>query len=281
MSDTTSHADAAASAAAPTIVTTDTWAALRALTPARLALGRAGASMPTKPHLEFQLAHARARTAVHHKLDVARLVGELTSFGHPVIALKSAAVSRAEYLQRPDKGRRLDLGSRAALQALPLAQQKYDVAFMIGDGLSAFAIEQHAVAFLGVLLPSLTADGWSIAPISVVEGARIALGDEIGEVIGATLVVVLIGERPGLSSPDSMGVYMTYAPRLGLTDDARNCISNIRREGLGYIEAAHKLIYLLQEARRRCLSGVSLKDAAMSAVCVAQTARRTFLLADD
>jgi ethanolamine ammonia-lyase small subunit len=244
------------------IVVADAWTKLRQYTPARIALGRSGTSLPTKPHLEFQLAHARARDAVHHELDVPRLRDSLQSRGLDTVLLHSAANNRSMYLQRPDKGRRLDADSRARLEERPCAPEPYDVAFVIGDGLSALAIEENAARFLDAMLPSLKGNDWRIAPFCIVKEARVAVGDEVGEVLGAKMVVVMIGERPGLSSPDSMGIYMTLNPRVGLTDESRNCISNIRPQGLGYQEAAYKLNYLMTEARRRGLSGVNLKDEA-------------------
>jgi ethanolamine ammonia-lyase small subunit len=255
------------------------WASLRQFTSARIALGRAGTSLPTAPHLAFQLAHARARTAVHHALGAAVLIGALQAGGHAVLYLKSAAGSRAQYLQRPEMGRQLDEASRATLADLLRPVDKTDVAFVIGDGLSAAAVEQHAAALLDAVIPKLKDSGWRIAPLVVVEGARVAIGDEIGANLNAACVVVLIGERPGLSSPDSMGAYLTYAPRPGLTDEARNCISNIRHEGLSTAEAARTLMYLLAEARKRQLSGVGLKDESCSPAALAAAPRRQFRLA--
>lgn len=244
------------------IVVNNPWDKLRQYTPARIALGRAGTSLPTKPHLEFQLAHARARNAVHHELDVGRLEGTLVARGYEVRVLHSAAGDRPTYLQRPDKGRRLDDESRDAVAHMECPAEGYDVVFVIGDGLSSFAIEENAAPFLDVILPPLVEQKWQIAPLVIVREARVAVGDEVGELLGAGMVVVLIGERPGLSSPDSMGVYMTLKPRVGLTDEARNCISNVRREGMSYEVAAHKLLYLMTEARKRGHSGVQLKDEA-------------------
>jgi len=242
---------------APTVA--NPWQALRQLTAARIALGRAGTSLPTRPHLEFQLAHARARDAVHHPLAVEPLRKALEQRGREVIALHSAAGDRLIYLQRPDQGRRLDPESRARLeQRSGGSKQGFDAAFVVADGLSAFAIEENAVPFLDAALAKL--EGWRIAPVTIVEQGRVAVGDEVGEILGAGMVAILIGERPGLSSPDSMGVYLTYNPRVGTTDAQRNCISNIRREGLSCELAAHKLYYLMSEARRRGLTGVALKD---------------------
>lgn len=237
------------------------WHALRRLTDARIALGRAGVSQPTAPQLAFQLAHAKARDAVHLALQAEALAQALCGQdGQAAALLHSAAADRGAYLQRPDLGRRLDDASRSKLEALARPVQPWDVAFVIADGLSALAVEQHALPFLQALAPRLAAERWSVAPNTVVEQGRVAVGDEIGELLGARAVVVLIGERPGLSSPDSMGLYLTWQPRIGLADAARNCISNVRPAGLQYAEAAYKLHYLLSEARRRRLSGVALKD---------------------
>lgn len=254
------------------------WTRLRQYTPARIALGRAGTSLPTKPHLEFQLAHARARNAVHHELDVAKVKTALEAQGHEVLVGHSAAESRPVYLQRPDKGRVLDEPSRAAIVALPKPAEPYDVAIMVGDGLSALAIEENATQFLNTLMPALRAGHWRTAPVVIVKQARVAAGDEVGELLGALIVVVLIGERPGLSSPDSLGIYMTLNPRRGLTDEARNCISNVRKEGMSYAVAAHKLMFLMNEARRRQVSGVLLKDEAEALPQAIATTARNFLL---
>jgi ethanolamine ammonia-lyase small subunit len=263
------------------IVVGDPWGKLRQYTPARIALGRAGTSLPTKPHLEFQLAHARARAAVHHELDIPALQAELRARGYEMLLLHSSADSRPVYLQRPDKGRRLDAESRATLEKRPKPAKPYDVAFVIGDGLSAMAIEENALSFLDVMLPSLSKNDWHVAPLCIVKEARVAIGDEIGGLLGAKLVVILIGERPGLSSPDSMGIYMTLDPRVGLTDESRNCISNIRPEGLSYEHAAYKLNYLMTEARRRGLSGVNLKDEAEALPQSRSTSAENFLIEKD
>lgn len=264
-------------------VTVNPWQDLRRFTSARIALGRSGVSQPTQPHLAFQLAHAQARDAVHLELDVNALQKALqltlvdlksarsdkNSEGGllEVLTLQSASADRNTYLQRPDLGRRLSPSSRDALLArLPKGhtpeQRLFDVAFVVADGLSALAIASHAVPFLGLVLPRLDAEGWAIAPLTVITQGRVAVADEIGELLQARLVVILIGERPGLSSPDSMGIYMTWMPSVGLTDASRNCISNIRPGGLTYEEGAHKLHYLMAQARLRELSGVGLKDEA-------------------
>ena len=235
------------------------WHGLRRFTQARIALGRAGTSLPTERHLEFQIAHARARDAVHRALAIAPLVAALEQRGLEVVVLRSAAGDRLIYLQRPDQGRRLERDSREALEARG-PKEAYDAAFVIADGLSALAIEENAVPLLAAALELLAPAEWRIAPIVIVEQGRVAVGDEVGQILGAGMVAILIGERPGLSSPDSMGIYLTHAPRVGTTDAQRNCISNIRREGLSCEAAARKLHYLMTEARRRKLTGVGLKD---------------------
>ncbi len=289
---------------APT-VTANPWHALRRFTDARIALGRSGVSLPTQPHLAFQLAHAQARDAVHLALDVDALrvaldaVGAAAGLSQATMILQSAAPDRDTYLQRPDLGRRLSTASREALLArLPASeteatspgngrpetpeQRMHDIAFVVADGLSALAIGSHAVNFLACILPMLQSEGWHVAPLSLVTQGRVAVADEIGQLLRARLVVILIGERPGLSSPDSMGLYLTWMPSVGLTDAARNCISNVRPAGLPCEEAARKLHYLLSEARHRRLSGVALKDETGSADGLPeQAATRNFLLPAD
>jgi ethanolamine ammonia-lyase small subunit len=232
------------------------WLQLRRHTPARIGLERAGISLATADHLKFQLAHAQARDAVYDALDVGALLEGLRSRGLRPLHVHSAAVNRRDYLLRPDHGRRLDAASRVALSG----EGTCGLAFVIADGLSARAVERHALPILDALLPTLTQRDFSVGPATLVEFGRVAVGDEIGAALKAELIVVLIGERPGLSSPDSMGAYITWAPRIGRTDSERNCVSNIRPEGLGYAEAAAKLLYLLTAARARRLSGVMLKD---------------------
>ena len=234
----------------------DPWSVLRQFTQARIALGRTGHSVPTTPLLAFNLAHAQARDAVHHPLDVNQLHEALHARGFDTLDVHSAAPDREHYLRRPDLGRRLSDESRATLAQLPT--QSNDLLFVIGDGLSAFAASKQAVPLLQAIHPKLT--DWIIGPVVVARQARVALGDEIGELLGAKIVVMLIGERPGLSSPDSLGIYVTYAPKAGCSDAQRNCISNVRPEGLDYPQAAHKLHYLLTQARKLKVTGVGLKD---------------------
>jgi ethanolamine ammonia-lyase small subunit len=260
------------------------WQGLRRFTAARIALGRTGISLPTNPQLAFQLAHAQARDAVHLPLDVPQLKHALEMQGvttaSACLALDSAAEDRFVYLQRPDLGRRLSDQSRALLHAARPANP-YDIAFVIADGLSSLAIAQNAAPFLAQVMPMMERENWTVAPLVITRQGRVAIGDEIGELLGAKLVVVLIGERPGLSSPDSMGLYLTWMPKVGLTDAARNCISNVRPAGLRYEEAAFKLHYLLSEAHKRRLTGVQLKDETAEAPNALNASQRNFLLEDD
>jgi ethanolamine ammonia-lyase small subunit len=232
---------------------------LRDFTSARVGLSRAGNSLPTSELLALQLAHARAREAVHSKLDVQSLGIELKRLVDEVLFVRSAAPNRATYLHRPDLGRMLDDESRKLLAG---RRGRFDAFFAIADGLSALAVQFHAARLVESCLNLLDRADWKLGPVVVVEQGRVAIGDEIGEALGAALCVVLIGERPGLSSPDSLGVYLSWNPHPGLTDADRNCISNIRTEGLSYAAAANKLVFLMNEARRRKLSGVGLKEDA-------------------
>jgi ethanolamine ammonia-lyase small subunit len=245
------------------------WSALRQFTDARIALGRAGQSLPTAAHLQFQWAHAQARDAVHIPLDVASIEQPLQAMGIETLALHSAAPDRRSYLQRPDWGRKLDEPSRAALQRWREQHANAappDVCIVVADGLSPLAIHSNAIAFIQLLLERLQRDtpAWQVAPVCVVQQGRVAVGDDIGERLAAKLVIVLIGERPGLSSPDSLGIYMTWAPRVGCTDAQRNCISNVRSAGLALKDAAFKLHGLMRQARTLQLTGVGLKDDAPS-----------------
>jgi len=248
------------------MTTPATWNSLRAFTDARIALGRAGVSQPTAAHLAFQLAHAQARDAVQGQLDVSGMQQAIEALGQRAIHLHSAAPDRAHYLQRPDWGRRLDAPSRERVLGLCPAEgaAPFDLAVVVADGLSPLAVQRHVPTLLAHLLPLLRAEAieqpWHLAPLMLVEQGRVAVGDEVGECLGARCVLVLIGERPGLSSPDSLGVYFTWAPRVGRSDAERNCVSNIRDAGLVPERAARKLHILLREARRRELSGIALKD---------------------
>ncbi|HEU4458841.1 MAG TPA: ethanolamine ammonia-lyase subunit EutC [Methylibium sp.] len=237
-------------------VTPQGWRFLRRHTDARIALGRAGRSLPTTAQLDFAIAHAQARDAVHLAFDIDAIDAALKARGLETLRLRSAAPDRAAYLQRPDLGRRLDKASRAALAGRE--KREVDLAIVVADGLSALAIHRHALPLIEATLARL--DGWRLAPIALVEQGRVAIGDEIGEALGARCVAVLIGERPGLSSPDSLGIYLSWAPRVGLADSARNCISNVRAAGLAIDAAAGKLHQLLADARRLQLTGIGLKD---------------------
>lgn len=244
-------------------VTADPWEELRRLTSARIALGRAGTSLPTAAQLDFQFAHAQARDAVHLPFDHQSVRDQLTARERDNLLLHSAAEDRYTYLQRPDLGRRLS--EESARQLDEYAAQHpggCDLAVVVADGLSALAVQRHTEPFLGRLEEQALAEGWTLSPVVLVQQGRVAIADEVAERLGACMVVILIGERPGLSSPDSLGLYFTYAPKVGLTDATRNCISNIRLEGLSYGMAAHRLMYLMREACRRQLSGVGLKDEA-------------------
>jgi ethanolamine ammonia-lyase small subunit len=234
----------------------DVWSQLRHFTAARIGLGRAGNSLPTAALLDFTLAHAQARDAVHTPLAVEELTHALVNEGlsQPVV-VHSQAHDRMQYLLRPDLGRQLDEAGRSAIADLP---RGHDVVFVICDGLSSIAPMRHVVPLLHAVFPQLSS--WKIAPVVVAAQGRVAIGDEIGEMLHAKIAVVLIGERPGLTSPDSMGIYLTCSPQTGRSDAERNCISNVRPEGLPYDEAAHKLVYLLQQSRRLKMSGIALKD---------------------
>jgi len=231
------------------------WDELRRFTPARIGLGRSGVALPTHEVLAFGWAHARARDAVHAPLDVAALDADLRAAGFEACQVHSSAPDRATYLRRPDLGRQLDAAHHATLQAMPAP----DLALVVGDGLSSLAVQRHAVPLLVALREQL-GDKFSWSPIVIAQQTRVALGDDIGERLRARLAVMLVGERPGLSSPDSLGIYLTHAPRRGRHDAERNCISNVRPEGLPIAAAAHKLAWHIEQALQRGLTGVGLKD---------------------
>lgn len=261
----------------------DPWQKLRQFTNARIGLGRVGTSIPTDELLRFQLSHAQAIDAVHVPLNVDQL-GEQFSQSSilqdylPLHRLHSNARDRMEYLQRPDLGRELN---QSSLEMLSLEnQQSHDLVFVIADGLSSYAISHHAKAFVELLIEQLhqdTAKQWKIAPICVVEQGRVAVGDDVCSALNAKQVVLLIGERPGLSSPDSMGLYLTWQAQSGTEDSLRNCISNIRPEGLNYPAAVHKCMYLLNESRRLQLSGVKLKDRSEDTLLETTTSQQFYL----
>jgi ethanolamine ammonia-lyase small subunit len=240
------------------IVQYDPWASLKQYTTARIALGRTGTAIPLKEVLNFRLAHAHARDAVYSVLAVNALYEQLQGYHLPVLLLHSQAADRQEYLQRPDKGRQPDEESISVLQQA--THQEQDIAIILADGLSATAINVHAKPLLDLLIPMLKQAGLSLGPISIMQQGRVASGDGIGALLRSKITLMLIGERPGLSAADSMGAYITYDPKPGTTDEARNCISNIRRDGLQYQAAADNICYLLREALRLKLTGVTLKD---------------------
>jgi len=255
------------------------WEQLRDYTDARIGLGRTGISLPTDKLLDFQLSHAQARDAVHTPLDIEQLLNAFSSMplelelmnkkspkgilgdGCIPYLLHSQATNRHTYLQRPDLGRKLNKESKQKLQNLN-NDESYDLAIVVVDGLSSIAIKENAINFIHKLTKELVNDeqSWTLAPFTIVEQGRVAIGDDVGELLNAKAVLVLIGERPGLSSPDSLGLYLTYSPKVGLNDSNRNCISNVRKEGLSYEEATKKSLYLLKESRRLELSGVNIKD---------------------
>ncbi|MFG1420285.1 ethanolamine ammonia-lyase subunit EutC [Roseixanthobacter liquoris] len=236
----------------------DPWLAFARHTPARIALGRTGASLPTQEVLRFALAHAQARDAVHTPFDAEAVAAQVRALGFQTMQVASAAPTRDVYLRRPDLGRRLADADRAMLEAD--AQGPIDLALVVADGLSSAAVHAQAVPFLAALKPWIEKEKWRVSPVCIAAQARVALGDEVGAALKARAVLVMIGERPGLSSPDSLGLYLTFAPRPGRTDAERNCISNVRAEGLSHAAAAFKLAWLLKEALRRELTGVDLKD---------------------
>jgi ethanolamine ammonia-lyase small subunit len=237
----------------------DAWIALRRFTQARIALGRAGHAVPTAALLEFQLAHAQARDAVHFPWDLAAFAEQVRGIGAEVLILETPVTNRSEYLRRPDLGRVLTAAARNRLRRLNAAPA--DVALIVSNGLSSTAVERHGIPLLQAIVAGCRARGVSLSPVSLVADGRVALSDDIGSVLAARTAVIIVGERPGLSAADSLGIYMTYRPQPGNTDADRNCISNIRPpEGLGYADAAAKLLSLIGEALRLGISGVALKD---------------------
>lgn len=244
----------------------NSWHVLRQYTAARIGLGRAGISVPTKHLLDFQLAHAQAQDAVHLPLNTEQLISDIEVHS---LVVHSQVNDRSQYLQRPDLGRRLSADSVELLKhSSAPSDDPYDLAIVIVDGLSSFAIQKNAAPLLQVLTQRLaqqtliqdTGGICRLAPIVIVQQGRVAIGDEVGELLNAKSVLVFIGERPGLSSPDSLGLYLTWSPKVGLTDESRNCISNVRPQGLVYQEAVNKVFYLLTEAHQRKLTGVNLKE---------------------
>ena len=243
---------------APDSMSLDPWTQLKSFTRARIALGRAGSSLPTREILDFGLAHAMARDAVHLSLDVDALERDIQQLGFSTLKVHSRAPDRASYLLRPDWGRKLDEASLSALFGLH-SNEPIDFLLVVGDGLSSLAVSRHTIPMLEAIRSQLPSN-WKTGPVVIASQARVALGDNIGQALGARIVAMLIGERPGLSSPDSLGIYLTFSPMIGLSDADRNCISNIREEGLDYAIAAKKLVWLAKEAMRLKVSGVALKE---------------------
>jgi ethanolamine ammonia-lyase small subunit len=233
---------------------------LKEFTTARIGIGRTGISIPLKQSLAFKLAHAHARDAVYSELDIDKLSADLKQFELPVLLLHSRAAYREQYLQRPDLGRQLDESSVELLN--DHSNNAVDIVIIIADGLSATAVNHNAIGLLKILIPQLQSAGLKYAPVCLAKQGRVAIADDIGMHLKAKLSLILIGERPGLSSADSMGAYITFGPRPGLTDESRNCISNIRPGGLAFKPASKKIFYLIQESFKRKLSGVELKDNA-------------------
>lgn len=238
---------------------TDSWIALRRFTQARIALGRAGHAVPTRVLLDFQLAHAEARDAVHFPWDIDAFAGQVRDIAAEVLILDTPVRSRDEYLRRPDLGRVLTEESRVRLRNVNAGET--DVALIVTNGLSSTAVERHGMPLLQAIMNGYRKRQFRIAPVSLAANGRVALSDDVGSIIGARVAVIIVGERPGLSAADSLGIYLTFAPKPGNTDAERNCISNIHPpEGLGNEAAAAKLLYLTEEAMRLGISGVALKD---------------------
>ena len=251
----------------------DRFAELRAFTAARIGLGRSGPGIATADHLAFRAAHALARDAVNTRLDLDAVESALGPLGAPVIQVESRAPDQASYLTRPDLGRRLSDASVARLRERAPGEE---IAVLVAGGLSALATASHAADLLGLLIPELRRSGRSVGPICVAPRGRVALGDEVGGLLGARLVVVLIGERPGLTSPDSLGAYVTLGPAVGRTDADRNCVSNIRPEGMALPEAARRIGWLIDQAMVRGISGVTLKDDSDKILVAGPGALRAF-----
>ncbi len=239
------------------MVTADPYRSLRQVTSARIALGRAGCSLPTQAWLDFQSAHAAARDAVHQPFDSESLLARLEASGTSAMCLASRAADRSTYLKRPDLGRRLSQPARETLEK-SASPGGCDLVVVVSDGLSAQAAVEQAPPLLGHLIPRL--QGWSLAPLVIIPFGRVAIQDEIGQLLGARMALMLLGERPGLGSANSLGAYLTFGPRLGRTDAERNCVSNIRSQGQAADRAADTIVYLLASARTLGLSGVGLKD---------------------
>ncbi len=255
---------------ATTGVTPDAWRPRADVTPARLGLGRAGSGQPTRAVLDFALDHARARDAVLAAPDEAALAASLAPLELDSVTVESAAPDRATYLRRPDFGRRLSRNARTLLAARP--RQPCDVLLIVADGLSAAAVMAQAPRVLAALVPQLQDRGMTLGPLIIARQARVALGDEIGSIMGARLVVMLVGERPGLSAADSLGAYLTFGPKPGLTDAGRNCVSNIRDAGLTPEAAATTLFWLIERSMALGISGITLKDESPTGFCSSSNA---------
>ncbi len=235
----------------------DPWGQLKQYTTARIALGRSGGSTPTSEYLNFKLAHARARDAVHEHFEISQLAAEIETLGMDTFLVNTQACDRTTFLKRPDLGRRLDNAAETLLKQHAL---NYDLVILVSDGLSALAAHRQTKTLLAKLLPALRGDRWTLAPIVLARFGRVALQDPVGELLNANIALILLGERPGLTSPDSLGAYFVFNPRLGNTDAQRNCVSNIRPEGLSPSAAADTLFYLLSQAKSLGISGIKLKD---------------------
>ncbi|MFI8143820.1 ethanolamine ammonia-lyase subunit EutC [Acinetobacter sp. ABJ_C5_2] len=238
----------------------DQWEKLKQFTDARIALGRAGCSIPTQALLEFQLSHAQAKDAVYQDMDVSYLSEQLAQRQLQSLHVHSNAPNKEIYLKRPDLGRQLSDQSKGLIKKYAEDPQRYDVCIVVGDGLSARAIEANAIPFITTLSEQVQQENWTLAPIALATGSRVALGDEVAEIFKAPMLVMLIGERPGLSSPDSMGIYYTWNAYSGCLDAKRNCISNVRSAGLSIPVAVQRLMALMKKSKQLGFSGVNLKD---------------------
>lgn len=257
----------------------DKWAQLSQFTDARIALGRAGVSLPTSVQLQFNVDHAHARDAVKVPLDIVQVMDDLASLGLKSVHVTSQAQDRRVYLQRPDLGRQLSAGSIELLKTQRQQQPMAEVIVVLVDGLSSLAVQNAGATLAANIQQQCEDDGFCCADIVVVEQGRVAIGDEIGQWLGAQMVVLIVGERPGLSSPDSLGIYFTYSPKKGLTDARRNCISNIRPAGLSIEQAAEKTLWLVQQAAKLKTSGVELKDNTAAEIDILSSkVPRNFLL---
>lgn len=236
------------------------WSSLKQFTDARIGLGHCGVSVPTHAQLAFQLAHAKAKDAVHLPLDRNAIKQQLNNIGISSIDLSSQVKDRVTYLQRPDKGRLLSFDSQLELKKLSESQMQCDATIVLVDGLSSSAVHKNGVKMSNLIFHALQDLGLHVSPVCVVTHGRVAIGDDIGQTLKSRLLILLVGERPGLSSPDSLGIYYTYQPKVGITDEKRNCISNIREGGLSPGEALKRLMWLIKASQEMQLSGIELKD---------------------